>query len=338
MSEIGRIFSTVQPAALAARVVRALRLALLAAAALLPGAVQAQEFPARHVTLVVPWPAGGSTDVVMRILAEATARHLGQPIVIENKPGAGGTLGPGLMAQTAKPDGYTISQIPLGVFRMPHMQKTNYDPGKDFTYIIGVSGYTFGVAVRADAPWKNWKEFAADAKANPDKVNYGSTGIGSSPHLTMEQFAKVQGIRFNHIPYKGDAELNQALLGGQIMAQSNATGFGALVDAGRFRLLVTWGDKRTKRWPDVPTLKELGYGIVSNSPYGVGGPRGLDPKVVKILHDAFKKGMEDPAYQSALQKFDQENFYMNTEEYTRWALATFAEQKKYIDDLGIKGQ
>lgn len=117
------------------------------------------------------------------------------------------------------------------------------------------------------------------------------------------------------------------LLGGHVDAAADATGWGPHVDAGKMRLLVTWGEKRTKRWPDVPTLKELGYDIVSNSPYGIGAPKGMDPKVVKVLHDAFKKGMEDPAHTSVLEKYDQELWYLSSEDYARYARETFAAEK-----------
>jgi len=141
---------------------------------------QAQGFPTRPVTFVVPWPAGGSTDIGMRALAAATEKHLGQSIVIENKPGAAGTIGPANMAANAKPDGYTVAQLPITVFRLPFIQKTSFDPASDFTYIIHVTGYTFGVAVKADAPWKTFQELLDYAKANPGKVNYGTPGAGSS--------------------------------------------------------------------------------------------------------------------------------------------------------------
>src|SRR5882672_6047771 len=172
---------------------RVFRSVLAAGFAAWIGAAHAQNFPARPVTLIVPWPAGGTTDVGMRALASATETHLGQPIVVENRPGAGGTLGPGQMAATAKPDGYTLAQIPITVFRFPFMQKTTFDPATDFTYIIGVSGYTFGVVVKDDAPWKTFPELLAAAKAEPGKINYGSPGTGTSLHIAMEQIARRQG-------------------------------------------------------------------------------------------------------------------------------------------------
>jgi tripartite-type tricarboxylate transporter receptor subunit TctC len=299
------------------------------------GAAQAQNFPVRPVTLIVPWPAGGSTDVGMRALASATEKHLGQSIVIENRPGGSGTLGPGQMAATAKPDGYTVAQIPISIFRFPFMQKTTFDPATDFTYIIGVSGYTFGVVVKDDAPWRTFQELAADAKANPGKINYGTPGTGTSLHIAMEQIAKRQGIKWTHVPFKGNADAMNALLGGHIHAVADSSGWAQLVNAGRFRLLVTWGAARTKNWPTVPTLREIGIDMVANSPFGIAGPKGMDPKVVKALHDAFKKGLDEPSYVEAMAKLDQEQFYLSSEDYQKFALQQIEEARRFIAELGL---
>lgn len=296
---------------------------------------QAQGFPNKPITLIVPWPPGGSSDLHMRAFAEIASRHLGQPIIVENRPGAGGTLGPVTMAQTAKPDGYTLSQFPISMLRYPHMQKLAVDPVRDFTYVINLTGYTFGVVVRADAPWKTWREFLDYAKANPGKVSFGSTGTGTSPHLLMEIVGAKEGIEFIHVPFKGNADSTQALMGGHIMAQSDATGWAPHVDSGRFRLLVTFGDQRTKRWPNVPTSKELGQGIVSYSPYGIVGPRGMDPAVVKVLHDAFKKALYDPEHIKVMDRYDQPLVYLGSEDYTKWAEKTFRDERALIERLGL---
>src|SRR5439155_9675993 len=193
----------------------------------------------------VPCPAGGTPEVALRALATATERHFGQSFVIENRGGAGGTLGPAYMAANAKPDGYTIAQIPITVFRLPFMTKTSFDPVKDFTYIISLTGYTFGVVVRSDAPWKTFGELLADAKANPGKITYGTPGAGTSLHITMEQIARQQGAKLVHVPFKGTAEATTALLGGHIHALADATGWAQQVNEGKLRLLVSWGASRT---------------------------------------------------------------------------------------------
>jgi len=310
-----------------------LRIAI-AALALFAGAAFAQEtYPNRPITLIVPWPAGGSTDTHLRKLSELASRQLGQPIVIENKPGAGGMLGPLGMARNAAPDGYTLSQLTVAAFRQPYMQKVDWDPLRDFTYVIGVSGYTFGMVVKADSPFKSFDDLIAYARANPGKMSYSSTGTGTSPHLLVEELASKAGVELLHVPYKGNADSTQALLGGHVMAQSDATGWGKFVDAGSMRLLVTFGEQRT-RW-GAPTAKELGYEVVSYSPYGIVGPRGMDPKVVKILHDAFKKAMDDPENLKMLQTLDQVYWYKSPEDYARWAAEDYVSERALIERLGL---
>ena len=230
--------------------------------------LRAESFPSKPITLIVPWPAGGSTDRHLRTLADIAGKLLGQNVIVQNQPGAGGTLGPAMMAGTAKPDGYTIAQYPMGMLRLPHMQKVAWNPISDFTFIMGISGYTFGFTVRADSPFKTFNDYIEAARREPGKIDYGSTGIGTSPHLLMEELADNAKVTLNHIPFKGNADLQQALLGGHVMAQSDATGWDKFVDNGQMRLLVTFGERRTKRWPNVPTAKDLGYGVVSSSPYG----------------------------------------------------------------------
>ena len=321
-----------------ARPDRLRRTALLAAIAgtvLGVGPTHAQTFPSKPITLIVPWPAGGSTDRHLRTLAELAGKQLGQNVIIENKPGGGGTLGPGTMALTAKPDGYTIAQFPMGMLRMPHMQKVQWDPLKDYTFIIGVSGYTFGFTVKADSPYKTFNDYIEAARKQPGRIDYGSTGIGTSPHLLMEELAGNAKVKLNHVPFKGNADLQQALLGGHVMAQSDATGWDKFVDGGQMRLLLTFGEKRTKRWPTVPTAQELGYGVVSTSPYGLVGPKGMDPAVVKTLHDAFKKAMEDPKHVELLEQLNQDAWYRSGDDYAKWARETFVKDKVLIERLGL---
>jgi tripartite-type tricarboxylate transporter receptor subunit TctC len=297
------------------------------------GAALAQAFPNRPITLICPWPPGGSTDVHLRQFAQIASRHLGQNVVVENKPGAGGMLGPGTMARTAQPDGYTVSQLPVGAFRIPHMQKVDWDPLKDFTYIIGITGYTFGVVVKADSPFKSLKDMIDYARANPGKLSYGSTGTGTSPHLLIEELAMKAGVKMLHVPFKGNADSTQALMGGHVMAQSDATGWGRHVDAGTFRLLVTFGEKRTK-W-GAPTAREQGIDIVSYSPYGIVAPKGLDPKIQKFLHDAFRKTLDDPEHLKVLAQLDQVYWYKSSEEYAAWAAETFKAERATIERVGL---
>ena len=308
-------------------------LAALATTAL-PGLARAQAFPSKPIRLICPWPAGGSTDAVMRSLAESAGRALGGQMIVDNKPGASGMLGPNELVN-ARPDGYTLSQITIGVLRLPHMQKMQFDPMKDFTYIVCLTGYTFGIVVKADSPIKSVRDLVNFAKANPEKFSYGSTGNGTTPHLAVEEFASRAGIKLQHVPFKGSADGLQALLGGHIMAHSDATGWAPHVEAGTLRLLASYGSKRTKRWPNVPTLTELGYDTVSDSPFGIGAPSGMDPALTQRLHDAFKKTLEDPAVLATLEKYDQSVIYMNTADYTKFARDNFSKEKAVIERLGL---
>ncbi len=310
------------------------QLAAAAAATPLAAFAQGAAFPSRPIRLMIAFPAGGPTDITMRQLADNAAKHLGQPVVVENRPGAGGAL-PAQQLQTSPADGYTLAQIPLGVFRLPYTTKINWDPVKDISYILNVTGYAFGIVVPADGPLKTWADFVAYAKANPGRLTYGSTGTLTSPHLTTELIAQQLGLQLTHVPYKGSADLSQALLAGQLMAGADSTGFAPLVASGKLRVLNTWGEKRLEKFPDAPTLRELGINIVQNSPFGIGAPRGTSPEVVQRLHDAFKRAMEEPSYVQALARYDMVPMYMSSEAYARFAQETFLREKALVDKLGL---
>jgi tripartite-type tricarboxylate transporter receptor subunit TctC len=294
----------------------------------------AQAYPARAVTLLVPLAAGSSVDVNLRALAKASQKNLGQPIVIENRPGAGTTLAPAQMATTARPDGYTISQVGLPVFRAPFLRKTSYDPVKDFSYIIGVIRIGFGVVVRNDAPWMNFDKLLAAAKAHPGKISYATPGAGTDAHITMQRVARLRGIDWVHVPFSGGG--TNALLGGHVQVLAGGFVWAQHVDAGDFRLLVTFGSERTKYWPTVPTLKESGLEIVVDAAYGLAGPKGMDENIVAVLHDAFKKGMEDAFFVATVEKFGQEVFYLDSDAFRDFAMRQIEEQRRIVNDLGLK--
>jgi len=299
-------------------------------------AAWADNFPSRPIRLQVGFPAGGPTDITMRVIAENAGKILGQPVIVENKPGAGGTL-PASTVQMSLPDGYTIGQSPLGIFRMGYTQKMNWDPLKDLSYIINLTGYTFGLTVPANSPFKTWQEFVAYAKANPGKITYGSAGGNlTSPHLTMERIAEAAGIQLTHVPYKGSADLAQSLLGGHVMAAADSSAFVPYVESGKAILLNVWGDKRIERFPEVPTLKELGIDIVQTSPYGLVAPKGTPSAVIKKLHDAFKKALEEKSSVEALAKYDMLPNYMGPEQYTQFARDVSQREKVIIERLGME--
>jgi tripartite-type tricarboxylate transporter receptor subunit TctC len=269
------------------------------------GTAVAETFPTKPITLIVPWPAGGATDIVSRAMAESASRHIGQPIVVENKAGASGTLGAVTLAASAKPDGYTIAQLPITVFRFPVMKdkKISWDPFKDFSYIVHMTGYTFTISALSDSKFKTWKDVIDYARANPGKLTYATTGAGTSLHIGMELIAGREKIQATHVPFKGGAEVAAALLGGHVDIAVEGTSLLSLIDAGKVRVLNVWTEQRLKRWPDAPTLRELGYPWVFDSPWGFSGPKGMDPAVVQKIHDAFKKALDDPKVLAVMEQY-----------------------------------
>ena len=294
----------------------------------------AQEYPTKPITFVIPYPAGGSTDLTGRALANAAKRYLGQPLICENKSGGGGTVGPSLVL-SKPPDGYTVGISSGAVTIAWHMGKLNFNPLEDSTPIIRYTSYVFGMVVRADAPWKTMQEFVNYAKENPGKVTYGTPGVGTNPHLAMEELSILTGIKLTHMPFKGGAEAATALLGGHIDAVSDSTSWGPMVDAGKFRLLVTYSAQRMPRYPDVPTLKEAGFNMVYSSPLFLIGPKGMPRTAVTKLHDAFKKSLDDPDYLAILKKFDMSLNYLGPEDLDK-AIRQESEQiKRVVQKLGL---
>jgi tripartite-type tricarboxylate transporter receptor subunit TctC len=292
-------------------------------------------FPEKPITFICPWPAGGTADVTMRALCVAAAKQLGQTIVVENKAGASGMLGLKSLAM-AKPDGYTIGQIPISVTRFAQLGTVKLDPLKDLTYIARTSGQTFGIVVRSDAPWKTLKDFVAAAKAKPGALTYASAGIAGATHVGMEEFAMAAGIQLNHIPYKGGAPALQDLMGGQVDALADSTSWAPHVKSGALRLLATWGDKRTKDFSDAPTLKDLGYDVVVDAPNGIGAPKGLDAAIEKRLREAFKIAAASPEFTASCDKIDAPLMYLDGPEYAQYVAATYRRDTQLIEKLKLK--
>ena len=308
-----------------------------ALAALPSTALRAQAFPSRPITLYCAFPAGGPTDQVLRAFAESASRTLGQPIVVESKPGAGRNC---RTDRREEREARRIHIDPTGDQRVSHSAHAE-DAAARCAARLHLHHQHDRLHVRSGgARWRaveDVKDFVEDAKKNPGKIDYGSTGSGTTPHLAIEEFAAKAGIKLTHVPFKGSADLMTSILGGHIQAASDSTGWAPHVESGKLRLLATYGSKRTKKWPDVPTLAELGYDTVSDSPFGIGGPPGMDPAVVKTLHDAFRKTLEDPKVLAILDRFDQSVIYMSPEEYTKYARQMVDAERVTIDRLGLRG-
>jgi len=307
------------------------RRAVLVSALAAPAIARAQaDYPNHTIRLVIPWPPGASADAFLRIMAEQSGKRLGQSMVPDNKPGANGSLS-GVALKDARPGGYTLGQIHTGTFRAALMtDKPAYDPLNDFTYIIQLSGSVHGIVVRTDSPYKTFEDLVAAAKADPEKLTYGTFGQASVQNLVMVDLQQRLGIKMTHVPYKGGSDLYNGLLGSQIDAIADASGWIPLVQAGKFRLLVVWGSKRLPLFPEVRTLREAGIDLDVNSPYGVCGPKGMDPAIVKKVHDAMKDALFDPATQAVMNTYNMPTLYLDTAAYDK---AARAQNQIEIDNL-----
>lgn len=307
-----------------------------AALCLLSAAAHADQFPNKPITLVVPWPAGGSTDVVVRAMAEAASKELGQPVVVDNKSGASGTLGPATVAANAKPDGYTIVQMPITVYRFPVMKgKVTWDPFKDFSYIIHLTGYTFVIGARTDSKFKTWKDVVDYARANPGKLTYGTPGAGTSLHIGMELISARDEMLVTHVPFKGGAETTAALIGGHVDISVEGTSMLPLIEAGQIRLLMVWTEKRVPRWPDVPSLRDLGYPWTFDSPWGIAGPKGMDPAIVWKIHDAFKKSLDDPKVAQIMDQYLMPPRYADAQGYLEIVKQLTKDEAEGVKRIGL---
>ena len=293
-----------------------------------------QAFPSRRITLLAPSAPGGSTDAICRAFADAVSRRLNTLVIVENRPGAGGALAAVSLAG-AKPDGYTVALMPLAVFRIAMMQKIPFDPLHDISYVAALGGYVFGVAVSADSPHKTLADLLAFAKKHPGEVTYGHAGIGTTPHLAMEELAMRSGVKLTAVPYKGSIEALAALLGKQIDVMAGTTEFVPHVHAGKLRVLATMGAQRAKAFPEAPTLREAGVDIVNESPFGIGAPRGTDPAVLKTLHDAFKAALEDAMVLQVFERFMLPVLYMNSRDYEAFAHRAVVADREMLGHLGL---
>lgn len=314
---------------------RALLLLPLCAPALAQG-----RFPERPVRVLLPWTPGGATDIQVRAISELASRHLGQNIIVENKPGAGGTMGAQHLAREARPDGYTIGQMPLGTFRLPAMMRAAgmappYEPLEAFTWIIRLVGYMGGVVVRPDSPFRTMAELVEHTRRNPGTVFYGTPGANTTD-VVMRRLAALAGIEWTAVAFRGAAPNLQSLLGGQIAFSCETSAWADMVLEGRLRLLAVYTSTRAERFPDVPTLQECGWDVVSESTYGLAGPRGMEPAVVNTLHDAFRAALHEPAHLAVLRRFDMPVRYLDSEGYANFIIEANRTEIETVRELGLR--
>jgi tripartite-type tricarboxylate transporter receptor subunit TctC len=315
---------------------RACKAALCALA--LAAAPTLAQFPERPVTMIVPFPPGGVADTVGRPIAEAMGNALRQPVIIENKAGAGGAIG---MAQVAKskPDGYTILLALSSLVVLPEADKVlGRQPSfqvKDLVPIARITADPTVLAVRADAPWKTWADFAAYAKANPGKLNFGSSGNYGTMHIPMAMLMNAAGLAMTHVPYTGAGPAIVGLLGGQVDAI--ATGPATIVQhvqAGKARVLAHWGEARLAALPDVPTLKELGVGVDYAQWSGVFVPAGTPEPIVAQLREAARAAASDPKVREVLGKAGSPILYQDSADFQRYVDADAAKMAEVVKRIG----
>ncbi len=307
--------------------------ATLLGASAAPG--MAQSYPDKPVVLINGYTAGGNTDIFLRESAAIAARYLPNAnFVVENRPGANAAIAAQYMVRS-KPDGYTVMQFTTAMMRAPYIQDTPYRPMEDFTYIIAMADIMLGIAVRADAPWKSMADLIAAAKAQPGKLTYATPGLGTAGHLIAESISAQAGINLNHVLFKGAPEYTNALGGGHIDIVIDTPTWASLLDSNRARLLAVLGTERLKRWPDVPTLAEQGIDFGMTAPFGLIGPKGMDPVAVKALHDAFKRSMDDPAYDRLLERLQFKRFYRGMGEFDSWAKESYALHGALLKKMGL---
>lgn len=296
------------------------------------------KFPTHPITFICAFPPGSTADLTARLISKTAEKFLGQPVVVVNKPGAGSTIGTAAIA-AAKPDGYTIGYTaPAPMLISPYVEKLPYHPLKDFQQIIQYSEATFAVTVRADSPFKTFKDIAAFARENPKKLIYAINGPYSLAHITMLQVAKKEGIQFNHMPVKGGPEIQAALLGGHINFGAGDFNY-SLLEAGQIRLLALLGENRRPEYPGVPTLKDLGYDRPEIPPLSVfqniAGPKGIPEEIVKKLEQAFTQAIKEPSFVKGLKDLRFPVVYRNSKETAEYIADYYEFYGEILKEMGL---
>jgi len=313
-----------------------LGLCATALVALGAGAAQAQDYPNRPIKLIVPWPAGGGVDTSARMIAEPLSQRLGQPIVIENKPGAAGNIGTALAANE-KPDGYTLLQASLSPNAVnPHLYKNlGFDPVNGFEFVARVYTVPSFLVVPVSSPAKTAQDLVAIAKKDPGKLNFGSGGVGSSQHLFGVMFNKAASIDVVHVPYKGTSPAEAALVGGQVDYMLNPPTALAFVNAGKLRALGVASPSRSAAMPDLPTLDEQGIkGVYTSTFYGVMAPAKTPKAIVDRLNKEIVAILKTDEMKARLAKLAADPGTESPEEFKKFVLG---EIERYGEIVKLSG-
>ena len=301
----------------------------------LPAAVLAQAaYPSKPIRLIVPYNPGGSSDLTARFIADMAKDILGQPVIVENRPGAGGTIGIGSVA-SSPPDGYTLVQVTASpIVVRPHVARTPYDPQKDLTYLGRYMVTHAPFAVKTSSPFRSIGDVVAFAKANPGKLRWAVGAPQGGPHLATEAMLRAAGAQATLVPVNGGAEALLALMGGSIEAVVVDDYSRALRD-GEIRLLAESGPVKVTGMPEVPTYKELGYPISPTIFYGIVGPAKLPADVVAIWEGALKKIVESDRFKEVTQRINARPLLAGSAEFTAQVQSDYAAMGKVLGDLGL---
>jgi tripartite-type tricarboxylate transporter receptor subunit TctC len=301
---------------------RALSAILLVLAALAVPAAAQEPYPTRPVTIVVPFPPGGVADLTARPLAPALERVLRQPVVITNKAGAAGAVGNQSVA-VARPDGYTLL---LGIVSISILPEKDVLFGQTPSYtrdqFVGIARLNADpplLVVGAETPWKSVKELLEDARRRPGEITYASSGIYGASHVPMEMFLQPAGVRMRHLPTTGGGPATTAVLGGHAALWASPPSVALPhLKAGKLRALATWGAARLTAFPDVPTLRELGYDVEYYLWAGLFAPKAIPAHVLKALRDATRQAVQDPEFKAAMARIETPIAYQDTDEFKAW--------------------
>jgi tripartite-type tricarboxylate transporter receptor subunit TctC len=294
--------------------------------------LHAAEFPTKEVQIIIPWAAGGATDLIFRALAPHAGKFLGRAVVVVNRPGGGSAVGYTEGAQ-AGPDGYTLTSAVTPLAILPHQVTTAYT-FKNFEPVINVVSDPSMFLIRSDAPWKGIREFLDYAKKNPNMITVGNSGAGGGVHLVALAFENAVGVKFNHIPFSGGGPSVTALLGGHVNAVSVSPPEGIpQLQAGKFKIISLFADKRLEMFPDVPTVKEQGIDFVMGMWRGLVAPTGTPLDVIQKLHDAFKQGMEEPAFKKNAKDMSIHLRYLGPEDFGKLMAADHEFYGKLIKQI-----
>lgn len=301
---------------------------------LIPTLSSGQEYPTKPVNLIVNFPPGGVTDLSTRSLAIKAEKFLGQPLIISNVGGGGGSVGLGVAAKE-KPDGYHIvSCSSIGLTWHPHLRPLPYSY-QDFVYVLNFVKSQTGIVVKSDAPWKTLNELVEYAKKNPGKVTYSTVGAYSPAHVFTEYFGKKEGIQWTHIPQKGGSPSIIALLGGHVTFYNGSEEWVPYVRSGELRLLVAWGEKRMKAFPNVPNMRDLGHDLVNESKFLIAAPKGTPSIMIKRLEEAFRKAIDEPEFIQAIAKLEMEAYYLSSKDIEKFIEESFNYYKKLLLELNL---